>query len=622
MIAPHGHDDGHAREIAHGLATALRAAIHAAHATPTESALAWSAAADVAELLQLTGLAAVLAACRAHAGAPPRDVANVLDRLARLATAAEVAGDVSPFVAADRELAALAGLLEAQDWAAPAGAEPERVAVQPLAALLADLELDQPALIERAQVTLPVAAGLRAALDWLDAGAGGPLRVTVQDAALTLSVRVAHEPGLSPAGAVLALTGGALLAEPDGRWALRVPLHAERPAFLLARQGALALALPWAAVARLRITDASGRAGFEEPSLAPWSPLARAEGERPAALLALGLKRAWLHLDHIVWRVFARPEPAVAPAGVPGSRAVVRTDEGEAHWVVEVSEALAAVPERHTPPAALRARAPEPVTPAARPEAEPAEAVAVADAPAPVVEQAPVVPAPVPVPESPRLMVLTPSDVRPLAKPRAHVQRPSMTIVAPVAKPAPAPTVAPAPPAVVTPPPAPAAAIAPPAPAVVVPAPAPPVPTLPSAAVTARELEPAPATVPAPRRALLVDDSLVARIALARVLEREGWLVETAESAHEMWAALDEGDWGVVFVDVSLPDAHGRAHLRQLVARQLVARARFELIALTRDGADAELVAGTGITRMLKKPFAPGVVEGLVRDLPAGAAGA
>ncbi|MEQ1833435.1 MAG: response regulator [Candidatus Eisenbacteria bacterium] len=619
MIAPHGHDDGHAREIAHGLATALRAATAAARRTPTESALAWSAAADVAELLQLEGLSALLTACRTHAGAPPRDVTNVLDRLERLATATEVAGDVSPFVAADRELAALAGVLDAQDWAAPAGPEPERVAVQPLAALLADLELDEPALIERAQVTLPVAAGLRAALDWLDAGAAGPLHVSVQDAALTLSVRVSHEPGLSPAGAVLALTGGALLAEPDGRWALRVPLHAERPAFLLARQGALALALPWAAVARLRITDAQGRAGFDEPSLAPWSPLTRAEGERPAALLAQGLKRAWLHLDHIVWRVFARPEQAVAPAEVPGGRAVVRTDEGVLHWVVEVGDALAGVPELHTPPAALRGRVPEaaPNEPVPH-ETEAAAVVAVEPAPVLAVNMA----APAPVSEPPRLVVLTSSDVRPLERPRPRAQRPSMTIVAPAPRPTPA-AIAPLPPALAAPaPPAPvAAAPAPPAP-VAAPAPEPPVPSLPSAAVTPRTHEPAPAPVLAPRRALLVDDSLVARIALARVLEREGWLVETAETAHEMWAALGDGDWGVVFVDVSLPDAQGRAHLRQLVARQLVASTRFELIALTRDAADAELVAGTGITRTLKKPFAPGTVEGVVKHLPGRLAGA
>src|SRR5262249_61026482 len=116
-----------------------------------------------------------------------------------------------------------------------------------------------------------------AALDWIAADQGGRLHVEVQDAALTIVARAEHESGLGAAGAVLGLTGGALLPELDGRWALRVPLHAARPAFLLARQGELRLALPWHSVARLRITDEASRAAMTEPWLAPWAPLARVD---------------------------------------------------------------------------------------------------------------------------------------------------------------------------------------------------------------------------------------------------------------------------------------------------------------------------------------------------------
>src|SRR5439155_27043557 len=173
----------------------------------------------------------------------------------------------------------------AQDWAAESEREATPVAVQSLGEVLADFAVDDAAAVAHAQLTLQVSAGLRAALDWLGADAGGRLRVTVQDAALTLAVRVTHEPGLAPAGAVLALMSGALLPEPDGRWLVRVPLQAPRPAFLLARQGELALAVPWHAVARLRIADDVARAVMTEPSLAPWSPLARERGERPAGLI-------------------------------------------------------------------------------------------------------------------------------------------------------------------------------------------------------------------------------------------------------------------------------------------------------------------------------------------------
>ena len=665
MIAPHGHDDGHAREIARGLATTVRAAAGAARATPADSSLAWAAAADVAELLQLEGLAALLGACRAHAGAPPLQVANVLERLERLTLESDARGDITPFVQADRELAALAGVLQAQDWAAAVSPELERIAVQPLGELLSDLDVDDPGMLARAQVTLPVAAGLRAALDWLGAELGGPLHIAVQDAALTLSFRVMHEPGLAPAGAVLALMGGALLNEPDGRWALRVPLHAERPAFLLARQGELAVALPWTAVARLRIADEQARAMLTEPSLAPWSPLNRTTGERPMALLAQGLSRAWLHLDHIVWRVFARPEPAHAPEQVPGGRLVVRAEDGAEYWVVDAHEALTGVPALHTPPARLRTRTPAvavaPAMPAPRPESAPIEAVALAaprpesapieavvlaaprpesapieavvlapprpeSAPIEVVDvSAPAVPGPAATPPAamapPQLVVLGREHVQAVHRPQAPFRAPVVTVVSPAARAfaPPAALVAPAPQPVA--PPAVRAFAAPlefpaPAPAPLAAAPAP-------ATLDAGDVQPLDGArrVPSPRRALVVDDSLVARIALTRVLEREGWVVEGAEHATEMWAALESEDWSAVFVDVSLPDASGRAHLRQLVARQLVARVRFELVALTRDGSEDHLVAGTGITRVLRKPFVSAAVEALVRDLPGIAAG-
>jgi CheY-like chemotaxis protein len=442
-------------------------------------------------------------------------------------------------------------------------------------------------------------------------------------------VRVAHEPGLAPAGAMLALTGGALLPEAGGRWALRVPLHAERPSFLLVRQGELSLALPWPAVARLRLGDESVRAAATEPSLEPWTPLERTTGERPAALLARGLRRAWLHFDHIVWRASARPEPARVPGAVPGGHLAVHTEEGAHYWVVDVQEALAHVPELQTPPAQLRARAvpaapgsviptPPPTAPVEPPVANEIE-VPVVDAPpveTPAVEvpAAERVPEPVADPETvtprpsvpPRLFVLGPEHVRAVARPRAPLRAAEVTVVAPREV---------APPAVRTPAP--------------VPPSAPPVTNVPIAEPPSNAgAEPAPvqpeepgAPAAAPRRALVVDDSLVARIALARVLERAGWVVEYADRASEMWAALDTGAWGAVFVDVSLPDAAGRAHLRQLVARQLVTRVRFELVALTRDRSEEQLVADTGITRTLRKPFAPGAVEGLVRDLPGIVAG-
>jgi CheY-like chemotaxis protein len=132
----------------------------------------------------------------------------------------------------------------------------------------------------------------------------------------------------------------------------------------------------------------------------------------------------------------------------------------------------------------------------------------------------------------------------------------------------------------------------------------------------AAEAEPKPAAAaPAVRRALIVDDSLVARMELGRVLERAGWEVEWVETAAELWSILPEGGWSIVFVDVSLPDARGRAHLKTLAAQQRVAPHRFDLVALTRDEADERLALDAGIARVLRKPFASGAVEHAVVSL-------
>ena len=587
MMVPGGPGDAHAREIAAGLVAAVRAALatRAGDVSSLASPLAWSAAADVADLLELQGLASLLAACAATSASPSPRVTQALERIARLADQAEASGELGAFASADRELAALAtssGFTERPAAvaervpassaapvntppAAPQGTAPDDV--RSLAALLADFTFDDPAGIAKAVVSLPVAAGLRAALDWIAAETSGRLHVEVQDAALTLVARAVYEPGLGAAGAVLGLTGGALLPEPDGRWALRVPLHAQRPAFLLARQGDLSLALPWHSVARLKLTDEASRAAMTEPSLAPWSALARGgSGERPAALVALGLSRAWLHLDHIVWRVFARPEPAEAVDAVPGGRLVIRTDEGEEYRVIDVEQALQGVPPLHTPPPMPRMHR-APAAPVA-PDEAPISLVLEPGPAAVVITQEPATVAALPAAAPAEPIVLGPESVRALGLQPLPAAAPMAAAPRPAASSATAP----------------------------------------------------PPSVPAVPRALVVDDSLVARMELGRVLERFGWEVEWVETAAEMWSALPESAWSVVFVDVSLPDARGRAHLKTLAGQQRSARDRFEVVALTRDEADERLVVDVGIVRMLRKPFAAGAIERVVKSLRGGRA--
>jgi CheY-like chemotaxis protein len=588
MMASGGPGDSHAREIAAGLVAAVRGAIASARQpeAPAAPSLAWAAAADIAELLELPGLASLLATLR-DARTPSAALARALNRLARLADEAEARGDVHTFARADRELAVLAVAPDlAEPVSTPAASAPPTLPMPPtvmspvpigpdtpedvrsLDLLIADFAFDDPGAVAKAMVPLSVAAGLRAALEWIAADAGGRMHVEVQDAALTLVARAANEGGLGAAGAVLGLTGGALLPEPDGRWAMRVPLRAAKPSYLLARQGELSLALPWHAVAKLKITDEASRGAMTEPSLEPWSALSRPRGERPAALLALGLSRAWLHLDHIVWRVFARPEPAEAIDAVPGGRHVVRTEEGEEFRVVDVVEALQGVPPLRTPPPAPR------MEPAA--VAEPAATVS--SPIALVLEPAAVTAIAASKPSQP--IVLGPEFVRALG---ARL----LTSATPLAQ---------------------------------VPARTPATAEKPAMARPSASEPVAPAPRAGVLRALVVDDSLVARMELGRVLERHGWEVEWVETAAEMWSVLPEGGWSIVFVDVSLPDARGRAHLKTLAAQQAVAKPRFELVALTRDERDERLALDAGIVRMLRKPFAPGAVERAMREYRGGRA--
>jgi CheY-like chemotaxis protein len=544
MMAFSGRGGANERGLAEGLVAALKGALAAAD----PEAPVWRNAADVADLLRLSGLAALLKVCRVHASSRPADVVSALDRVSRLVAETEAQRDLAPFVQVDRELAAMAEILAAQQWVVPPGTRQAPVALQSLGDLLADLTVDDAAALARCTVSLQVGAGVRAAIDWLEAEAGGTIKVVVQDAVAMLSLRIAHEAGLAPAGAVLALTGGALLPETDGRWTLRVPLYAERPAFLLARQGALSIAIPWHAVARLRIAGEAAREALGEPSLTAWSPLQRAQGERPAALIAQGLSRAWLHLDHIVWRIFAAPEPGRTPAEMPGAYQVVRTEQDERYFVLDANLALREVPALETPAPRVRSRvaaAPAEVAVSVGARVSPSETH---EAPARSVAAAPVAP--------PALVVLGRDQVQPLARAARSAAAPS-----------PRPTLAP--------------------------------------------------VAPRPRRALVVDDSLVARLALMRVLEGEGWIVEAVESAAGLWHALEGGSWDVVFIDVSLPDARGREHLAQLVSRGLVMPEPFAVIALARDASEERLVQEAGIAQSLRKPFAPGVIEELVRGMRA-----
>ncbi len=622
-------DDG-SREIAIGLVAALRPALPAG-----ASHVARMAARDVAQVLGLPGLEAALAVLDRHAGPQrPRDVGLLAARIERLAHDVEREGIVRALSEADAELADHAVRLDQREWATTAESPEAPVEhVHAAADVLADLPVGDVGGLDRARLTAQVASALRAAVDWAGFDLARKLQVQRHDSALTITGPCGHEAGLGPAGAVLATVEGSLAKEPDGRWTMRVPMHAERGSFLLLRQGRLAIALPWHSVSRLRMLAPGAERTLAEPVLAPFTSSAPSEGERPAALVARGLTRAWLVADRIVWRIAADPVEVdeVGPFGVPSH--VVLLENDDRYWVASAMHLL-----RDVESPGVSAPAPRPRTNVTAPEPMTTEAP-----PSPPAPLAPAAAEPAPEARAPHVATSEDTDdalaQRSLADAVARAidllraERPAAAPVDDVqdAYEAPAPEPASEPerfeplyraqvtvlrPADVLP--AETLAIATdetPAPEVPEPSPA----SMVEVSETAVEPVPPPAAEPAAEpvherpsveaarhpvsRALVADDSLVARIFLARMLERRGYVVETVGDGAAMWEELRRGPWGLVCADFAMPDSWGRAHLERLLDHRANCREPYTLVVLTRDG-DEEIVArDAGATLLLRKPF-------------------
>ena len=118
-----------------------------------------------------------------------------------------------------------------------------------------------------------------------------------------------------------------------------------------------------------------------------------------------------------------------------------------------------------------------------------------------------------------------------------------------------------------------------------------------------------------PLRALVVDDSLVARVFLTRLLERRGYVVEQAADAAECWSLLPEQRWSALFIDVALPDANGRQHIADVV-RYAIGHGGAPVVALIRDDVDAGEAHAGGARSSLRKPFEADTIDLLLQTLP------
>jgi CheY-like chemotaxis protein len=555
------------REIARTLASAVGAALGA---STGEASL--GAARDAVQVLGFSGLDRVLAACQVHAGRPlPPEFQPVVDRVRRITAECAETGDLVALRRADAELAALAGEIESYEWSdldvgtEGPGATVATLAVSRVVEELALAEDESRAIARRLRLLPPVAASVRAALDWL-----APESLTVR------SVRVLGEPsvlevrldqvnptGITAAHRVLSAVGGNLGPALDsearfvpGEWQLRVPAFAPRPTYLLVVQGGVRLALPWHSVLRLRVVKATDL----EPSVrrlshpvldVPSRPTAGAF-EYPVVLVAHGLKRAYLIADRLVWRMMADPCANEWGSPAPGLLETVRTDEDEIYWIAEPGRLLQKLELPELP--SLRRAPPDPGLP-----------------------------------------TLTTADVEPL---RPDAPGPGSPPPA-AAPPHIGPGAPPAPLVLTTPV---RGADAEPA------APAPP---------SGREPRPTetgegPQAGASPRRALLAEDSLTARIFLSRLLSQQGFEVEAVSTAGELLARIGEDPWALVLADVDLPDGHGSEWLTR--ARQAVGERapHTRLIALVRDARDLDAARVSGVSDALLKPYDRAELEALL----------
>ena len=204
---------------------------------------------------------------------------------------------------------------------------------------------------EAARVTAVTATTLRAALDLLlgEAPPPRPLPVSWDDGALEVRCIVSQAEALAIAGGLMETIGGSLGQSPGGHpeWVLRVPVQGVHSMYLMLEQGTLALAVPWHSVIRVRMVPREGLAAVARREGAAVLPLfvdvPPATDARPAVLVGLGLKRAYLLADRLIWRMPADPVEPRQPSRTRPFGPAVRTADGEIFQSLDPIELLAQV---------------------------------------------------------------------------------------------------------------------------------------------------------------------------------------------------------------------------------------------------------------------------------------
>jgi CheY-like chemotaxis protein len=309
-------------------------------------------------------------------------------------------------------------------------------------------------------------------------------------------------------------------------------------------------------------------------------------------MIASGMLRGLVVADRLVWRLGAEPVPPPSAPPKPLQNAV-RGDDGNLYWVADPGVLLAplAPPAIATALSETRVESSPVIVPATTPgDPRALGSPTIETVPTPESVLAPISPEPAVAP-APATEAAPVASSEPQNEPHDEPQdEPSTLTVSAAATDAPDdPTlesihVAPlplepqqseAPPLV--------AATAPPA----EPAAAPEVPPVTSAAASSR-------------RALVVEDSITARIFLVRMLEARGFSVVAVGSGADALREAVRGPWWLVCADVELGDVRGAGWLRILRERIGITA---PMAALVRDRDDREVAMSAGVSRVLRKPF-------------------
>ncbi|UCE32407.1 MAG: response regulator [Burkholderiales bacterium] len=113
-------------------------------------------------------------------------------------------------------------------------------------------------------------------------------------------------------------------------------------------------------------------------------------------------------------------------------------------------------------------------------------------------------------------------------------------------------------------------------------------------------------------KVLVVDDDPVVGRSFNRVLSNKGYVVTTAENAHEALERLRGDEFDLVFTDIRMPGMDGLELAEQVKAR----RPWTPVLIITGYGteADEKRAEAAGVSRFLHKPLSPETIEGSAAD--------